>query len=198
MPKNRPQRWVAQWIITLAIAFCAANSHAILITVADLNDNWFSQRETERNEMAFYVDFNNLMPVSLNVSLQSDDWATELIAFSTMIDNSTGTDWAGFTLELTDGAMFVSPREPSAVALLRFDPAIVTDEWFLTGYSTVWEISTFGNDKFTLFLTPGLPTAAAQIPEPATWALFVLGLMCAAPWTRFLRARRQRYDGTSD
>lgn len=160
---------------------------ALAVSVTVMNDNGNDVFDfSEDNSLDFDIDWNNNLPVWLQVALGPND--TSPIAFSGRHFNITGVAWSDFHLELTGGPTWaeVNAIDPPPVNAMVTDPAVWL--FFAPPIPEAGELLlgalfgiTPGVDWFINLngLTPGqqfeIHLQPSPVPEPSTLALFSLG-----------------------
>ena len=174
------------WIGVLILGLSVGNVQAVIINPVALNGNSFTQRLTATtNDMAFSVDFNVSTSVWLDVLLEDDDDPFSRISMHAVFRNLTDVGWDDFSVSLsgatwseigdTPAPATVDAAVGGRTAEFKFDPLLDPAASLLIGGDREWFLNTGGGRTFTIHLGP-----FALIPEPATWVLMLVGMICLA------------------
>lgn len=194
-------KYVMVCLVGLALLLGGVTA-ALAVSVTVMNDNGNDVFDfSEDNSLDVDIDWNNNLPVWLQVALGSND--TSPIAFSGRHFNITGVVWSDFHIELTGGPTWaeVNAIDPPPVdamvtdlaVWLFFAPPIPDAGELLLGAlfginpGVDWFINLNGltpGQQFEIHLQP------SPVPEPSTLALCSIGCIGLA------LSYRQRRKGT--
>ncbi len=179
----------------------SSSARAAFITVLEDNGNVFTDKTDDPSELDFDIEWFNIQPVSLQITLIPDG-SPEAI-FSSEHTNSGPDLWTDFHVNLEGAAwseingVLPSPlnvTSTSTEASLFFDPTtFVTIGTAGSPDPTDWVIDVTGVQNFTfqMHLQPSISTVIEPtVPEPSTFVLLGIGGIAVIGYG--LRRKRQR------